>query len=559
MEEISLSKKFLALFLVVMLLASVFVGCSSDAPAEEEPAEETTEEAADTEEEAMDEEEAEEEQAMEEEKVLVWNIGASPKTIDPNLNSASDGGHVINNTFEGLMREIDGKLEPAMAESYTVSDDKTVYTFDIRDEAKWSDGEPVTAYDFEYAWDRVVDPEVASEYSWIFGEANVKSWKAIDEDTFEVTLEAPAPYFLGLTGFYTFFPVRKDAVENGGENGLWATEPENAISNGPYKVAEYELGEKIIFKKNENYWRADEVQIETIEGRMIVDEATSLTAYRNGDLHVNSSIPSAEIPTLIAEDPTFYIRPMLGTYYYSLNNDVEVLQDKKVRRALTLSIDRQAITETVTKGGQIPAHSMIPGALLDANGDVFNEISGNHGIALDDSKFEEAKKLLAEAGYPDGEGFPELTILYNTSEGHKNIAEAIQQMWKENLGIDIKLENQEWAVFQDTRTNGDFQIAREGWIGDYSDPLTFLGMFRTGANMNHTGFSSERYDELLEQSKTATGQERFELLYEADKILMEDASVIPIYYYTDLFQIADELQGWELTTRNVFYFGRTSW
>jgi oligopeptide transport system substrate-binding protein len=222
---------------------------------------------------------------------------------------------------------------------------------------------------------------------------------------------------------------------------------------------------------------------------------------------------------------------------------------------LTLAIDRKAIVETVAKGGQLPAKTMIPTSLKDAEGNVFQEMTGTYGIE-DTANVEEAKKLLAEAGYPEGEGFPELELLYNTSEGHQKIAEAIQEMWKENLGIDITLANQEWAVFQDTRTQGNFQIAREGWIGDYTDPLTFLGMFRSGSPMNHTQWSSEKYDSLLEESMTATGQERFELLFEADKELMESAVVMPVYYYTDLQMISNDVAGWELNGKNTWYFGR---
>jgi oligopeptide transport system substrate-binding protein len=552
MEGILLFKRSISLILVMMLVLTAFVGCSQ--PAEDEPADEPTEEATDEDtEEATDEdtEEATEEPA---EQVLNWNLGANPKTIDPGLNGASDGGHVINNTFEGLMREVEGNLEPAMAESYEVSEDQMTYTFNMRDGVMWSDGEALTAYDFEYAWNRVLDPVTASEYSWIYGEANVETFEAVDEDTFVVNLKAPTPWFLGLTTFYTFFPVREDAVAAKAD-GLWAKDPELAISNGPFKLAAYETGSTLVFEKNDNYWRADEVMLETINAEMIVEASTALTAYQAGELDIIMTVPSAEIPGLIAEDPTFNIFPMLGTYYYSFNVDVEPLDDVKVRRALTLAIDRKAIVETVSKGGQLPAKTMIPTSLKDAEGNVFQEMTGVYGIE-DTANVEEAKALLAEAGYPEGEGFPELELLYNTSEGHQKIAVAIQEMWKENLGVNITLANQEWAVFQDTRTQGNFQIAREGWIGDYTDPLTFLGMFKTGSPMNHTQWSSEKYDQLLADSMTATGQERFELLFEADKELMESAVVMPVYYYTDLEMISNDVSGWELNGKNTFYFGR---
>ncbi len=261
MEGIDLFKKSLAMMLVLMMVIGSLAGCSSPA---EEPApateENTTEEAPA---EDTTSEEPAEDTMSEVEQVLYWNIGSEPKTIDPGLNAAADGGDVINNMFEGLVRELDGKIEPGIAESWTVSDDQMVYTFTLRD-AKWSDGQPITANDFEYAWNRVLDPETASEYSWIFDEANVDTFKAIDEKTFEVTLKAPTPYFLGLTAFYTFFPVRQDAIEAGAD-GAWAVDPAKSIVNGPFMLEDYRNGDRLVLVKNPNYWRADQVKLEKIE------------------------------------------------------------------------------------------------------------------------------------------------------------------------------------------------------------------------------------------------------------------------------------------------------
>ena len=547
MEGINLFKKNIALLLVLMMVMTAFAGCGGGGAPAEEPAAPADDQATET---------PAEEPAAEVEQVLVWNIGADSKTIDPGLNGSVDGGHVINNTHEGLMREINGQMEPAMAESYTVSDDGLVYTFTIRENAKWSDGEPVTANDFEYAWTRVLDPVTASEYSWIFGEANVESFKAVDEKTFEVTLASPTPYFLGLTAFYTFFPVRQDMVEAGGSDGAWATNPETAVSNGPFHLTQYTSGDKLILEPNENYWRRDEVILDRIEGLMIVEESTSLTGYESGQIHVIDNPPNTEIPRLLAEDPTFMILPQDGVYYYSFNTKIEPLDDIRVRKALSLAIDRTAIVETVTKGGQAPAHSMVPTNNLDAEGNVFNQVTGTFGIAYDSSKVGEAQELLAEAGYPNGEGFPELEVMYNTLEAHKAIAEAIQEMWKQNLNINVKLTNQEWAVFQDTRKQFNFQICRVGWIGDYSDPMTYLGMFLPGAVFNYPQWESQEYADLIEQSKTLEGQERFEALYAADKLLEEAFVNMPIYYYTNPVMVSDHVKGWESTTRSTWYFGR---
>lgn len=538
MEGINLFKKNLALLLVLVMVVAAFAGCAST-PAEE-PA-------------ATTEEPATEEPVVEEpaEKVLTWNIGSEPKTIDPGLNAASDGGDVINNMFEGLMREVGGQLLPGMAESYTMSEDQLTYTFVLRD-ALWSDGEPVTANDFEYAWTRVLDPATGSEYSWIFSEANVDTFRAVDEKTFEVTLLAPTPYFLGLTGFYTFFPVREDSVTQGAD-GAWAIDPAASIVNGPFYLEEYKTGDKLVLAKNDNYWQADQVMLDKIEGFMIVDATTALTAYEAGELDVIDNMPSEEIPRLMAEDDTFYILPLDGVYYYALNVAVEPLTDTNVRKALNFAIDRAAIVD-ILNGGQLPATNMVSPASYDDEGNVFSTEAGDY-VPKDGSGVAEAQQLLADAGYPNGEGFPTLEIMYNTSEGHKMVAEIIQEMWKTNLGIDVTLTNQEWAVFQDTRRNHDYQIARGGWLGDYSDPMTYLGMFFSDSPMNYAGWQDTSYDEILEAAKTAPPAERFDMLYEAlDKVMLSYA-YMPIYVYTDSMMVGANVDNWEKTTRGVFWFG----
>jgi len=512
------------------------------------------------------------------EQVLVFNLSSEPKTVDPQLNSATDGGIVINNTFEGLMRMNDeGMPVPATAESYEVSEDGKVYTFHIRENAKWSDGQPVKAGDFEYAWKRALDPAVASEYSfqlyYIEGaqeyfEGNASAddvaVKAIDDKTLEVTLVGPTPYFLALTTFYTYMPVREDVVAKKPEG--WAKDTSIAVSNGPFIIGEYAPSSKIVLVPNENYWNKESVKLDKIVFEEIVDQTTALTAYENGEIDVLNVVPQQDIPRLQLEDPTFSIAPYLGTYYYIFNVDKEPTDDVNVRKALTYAIDRKAITEQVAKGGQLPATGFVPTGLFDSEGRDFRATAGDFDISVN-ADIEKAKEYLAKAGYPNGEGFPKLTVVYNTSEGHKAIAEAVQEMWKKNLGIDVELMNQEWAVFQDTRHVGNFEIARAGWIGDYADPMTFLDLWTSYSGNNDAQWkwttdekkfaSNKEYDALIEKSKVSQGTERDELLYKAEKILMDEMVTMPIYYYTGTIMVKEHVAGWERDILGTWYFGNT--
>ncbi|KAB3527602.1 peptide ABC transporter substrate-binding protein [Alkaliphilus serpentinus] len=547
-----MKKRLLALILVLILASSMaLIGCSktedpTDAPPAETPSE--------TEEESP----AEEEDKDDGLSIMYWNIGADPLTIDPVLNGASDGGDVINQTFEGLVREKSGTVYPGIAESWEVSPDGLTVTFYLR-ESKWSDGSPLTAHDFVYSWKRGMDPATASEYAWIWEYTNVVGSaeavnggslddvgvKALDDHTLEVKLNTPTDYIVSLLSFYHFLPTKQSSVE-AGPDGAWAKDPKLAISNGPFKLTSYKIGEGLSLVKNEHYWNADNVKLDGIEGKFIDETATGYQAYQSGELHFIPpiSIPAAEVPRLIAEDPNFYVFPLLGTYYYNFNLDLDMWQDVRVRRALTLAIDRELITETLA-AGQVPAAGFVPPGFLDADGKDFFETSGNYGIPTDNSGVEEAKKLLAEAGYPDGKGFPEFTIMYNTNENHKLVAEMIQEMFKTNLGLNTKLENQEWAVFQDTRKAGDYELSRGGWLTDFMDPMGLLSIFTTENAYNDPNYSNPKYDELLSKSALTRGKEHFDLLYEAQDILMTELPIIPVYHYSDMMMASPKLVGWD--------------
>ncbi len=535
-------KRVLALLLVSLLVVSLFAGCQPKAsePTETAAPEATTEAPA----------------AEPVATVLKWNIGSDPKTIDPTLTGASDGGNVVHNTFEGLVREKSGVVHPGIAESWEVSEDGLTYTFKLR-ESKWSDGSPLTANDFVYSWKRGMDPKTASEYAWIWEYTNVVGAfeatsggsldavgvKALDDYTLEVKLSTPTEYFVSLVSFYHFKPVKQSAVEAKAD-GAWAKDPALTVSNGPFTLTSYEIGKGLTLTKNPNYWDAANVKLEAIEANFIDEASTAYQAYQAGELHYIPQVPTAEVPKLIAENPEFHIFPLLGTYYYNFNLKNEIFKDPKVRRAMSLAIDRELITETLG-AGQMPAVGFVPPGFIDAEGKDFNEVQGDLGLPTDLSKVEEAKALMAEAGYPEGKGFPEFTILYNTSEGHKLVAELVQEMLKTNLGISVKLENQEWAVFQDTRKAGNYEMARGGWLTDYMDPSGLLSIFTTGNAYNDPKYSNADYDALLSKSAKARGKEHFDALYAAEKMLITDLPIIPIYHYTESMLVKENFVGWD--------------
>ena len=288
---------------------------------------------------------------------------------------------------------------------------------------------------------------------------------------------------------------------------------------------------------------------------MIVDESTAHTKYTAGELDVNEFIPADEMPKLMAEDPTFYILPKIGTYYFAFNMNNEALQDARIRKALSLAINREQIVNEVTRSGQIVAHGFMPDGVTDHEGNPFNETAGDYGVA-DKGDVETAKALLAEAGYPDGAGLPEIEILYNTGESHKKIAEALQEMWKQNLGVNVKLTNQEWAVFQETTNNNQFDsLARRGWIGDYNDPQTMLEIFESNNGQNIGRYNNPQFDAEMAASRTTTGAERMEHLFKAHDILMEDMPMIPVYYYSYPIMVQDTVEGWEITSTSKMWFG----
>ena len=481
------------------------------------------------------------------EKILRTNNKSEPASLDPALAKGTHESWILQHTFTGLMGyNEDGELVPAVAESYDESDDGLTYTFHLRDDVKWSNGDPVTAEDFEYAWKRVIDPELASDYAYqisdyvkgaeeyLNGEGSIDdvAIKAIDEKTLEVTLKKPAPYFLGLTAFYTLYPVNKNVVE---VNPDWAKDPSKGqyISNGAFKLVSWDHNQKISLRKNPEWYRADEVKLDGIDFDIIEEQNTQYTKYQGGEYDFIVNPPTAVVDKLTKEnDPELYIGGDVGTYYYQFNNKEKPFNNAKVRNALSMAIDRKAIVENITKGGQVPAEGLVPYGFLDENGKEFRDRNGN--LVKEDK--EAAKSLLEEGLAEEGMKLEDLNgtvILFNTDEAHKNIAQAIQQMWKQAFGVDFQLENAEFKVVLDRRKSGDYKIARAGWLGDYLDPNTMLDIMMTENGNNDAFYSNPEFDNLMKEAGESSDNEfRFEKMAEAEKIVMEDMGVAPIYFYT---------------------------
>lgn len=393
---------------------------------------------------------------------LIWNIGMEPKTWDPQLNTSGAGGHVIINLYDGLVRDTKEGIKMATAESYEVSANAegvadTVYTFKLRDDAKWSDGQSVTANDFEYAWKRACSPEMASPYAFLItdyikgayeyfsgtGSRDDVGVKALDEHTLQVELIQPTAYFLNLVSFFTYMPCREDMASTG--EG-WEKDPAKCITNGAFYLEEYKIGSHVLLKKNENFWNKDNVKLAGIKGLFITDATTSLQGYEAGEINVTSTLPGEEIPRLLAEDPNFVSEPALGTTYIEFNMDAEIVNDVNVRKALSLAIDRKLICDQVLRNGAVPAAAFVAPAFKLSTGesmrtmDEYGNVTTEFEINPNSAEVDKAREYLAAAGYPNGEGFPELDLLYYETGSMSQIAEAVQQMWKENLGITVNLK-----------------------------------------------------------------------------------------------------------------------
>ncbi|AJY46316.1 peptide ABC transporter substrate-binding protein [Martelella endophytica] len=483
-----------------------------------------------------------------------WLLDAN-KTKDPQKNSDVEGSHIARQLFEGLFNQsYEGELVPGAALSYDVSDDKTVYTFHLRPEAKWSNGDPVTADDFVYAWQRLADPATGSTYAWYEELMNVKNSseviagemepselgvKAVDEHTFEVTLNSPIPYFIKMTTHTSTFPVNKKVVEQYGDE--W-TLPGNLVGNGAYKLVDDKLGQDITLERNENYWGNDDTVIDTIHFQAVNDKNQALTRYLAGEFDY-IELPAGQFPRLKEEYPDqAHAVPRSCTYAFLFNlsdKGPEALKDVRVRKALSYAMNRDVVVNNITRGGQKPAYSWTYYATAD-----FTPPVTDYSQWTQDERNEKAKELLAEAGYgPDNP--LNLTLSYNTSDDHKKIAIAAQQFWKA-IGVNVTLNNTEWKVYLDDLKNHNFDIGRYAWCGDYDEASTYLDYFRSGG-MNYGGFTDPDYDAMMKASLTA---ENPAADYDkAEQILAEQMPLVPIYFYSTPVMVPEDVKG--LPVENV--------
>jgi oligopeptide transport system substrate-binding protein len=507
-------------------------------------------------------------------------LGSEPNTIDPALNTAVDAAIYIVHSFEGLYRYADngqGIAQPlpgqaADAPVKTLNPDGTVtYEFTLRDNLKWSDGSSLTAADFVYTWQRLADPATAADYSYMIDmvknaneimagqkDKSELGIQALDDRTLRIDLINDCSYFFEIAAFPATYPVKQAAIEKGGDQ--WTFDTATYISNGPYRLREWVHNSYLLYEKNPHYY-APVSGPEFIRFPLMDDDNAIYASYRAGELDFIEGIPIDEVPSL-SSSGELKIADYLGTYFVSFNTQKAPFDDWRVRKAFTLVIDRNYIIDQITRAGQIAAGGFVPSGMSDAGGagTDFRAIGGNYYSFSPEDNVAEAQRLMAEAGYPGGQGFPVAEYLYNTNDGHRAIGEAMQSMWLNALGVNVTLNNQDWAVFLDNRKTGNYSMARDGWIGDYNDPINFLDMFITGSGNNNSQYANPEYDRLIQRSKATTVlADRMRILHEAEDMLVgRDYAVGPIYFYTQMYLLNSRVRGMYYTPLGYFFFSQTS-
>ena len=488
--------------------------------------------------------------------ILLLGNGTEPASLDPQIATGVTESNIIVCLFEGLVtyhQTDDDGVEPGVAERWESNEDASEWTFHLRADARWSNGDPVTAHDFVWAFERMLTPALGADYAnmmYVFDQAEAfhkkeiddfskVGVKAVDDRTLKLRLVGPTPHLPYMLQHKVFLPLHPSTILAHGKMAdrisLWAR-PGNMVSNGPFQLKAWRFNDVIEVERNPHYWDAEVVGLNEIHFFPIENANTEERAFRSGLLHYCYTVPLERMEFWRQQEnaPEFRIHPYFGTYYYRFNVTRPPLDDPRVRKALTMAIDRQGIIDNILRGGQTPAWSItppMPNLYEPPKGTEFN--------------VEKARELLAEAGFPGGAGFPAKAILINTSEAHRVIAEAIQAMWQRNLGIRVGITNQDWQVYLSTQSNLEYDISRAGWIGDYLDPISFLDMWMTGHGMNQTGWSNEEFDALI-QAATREGdaETRLDILHRAESLMMEESPIAPIYIYTRIFLLDPRVKGW---------------
>ncbi|HAY45942.1 MAG TPA: peptide ABC transporter substrate-binding protein [Gammaproteobacteria bacterium] len=497
--------------------------------------------------------------------ILHFGNASEPQGLDPHVVTGIVEHRVMKSLFEGLLSLDPNDLSviPGAAETWSISEDGLIYTFNLHKNGRWSNGDPVLASDFVWSWWRSLQPALGNQYVFmLFPVKNAERYfnqevtdfeevgvKALDDYTLQVELTNPTPYFLQLMDHYSTWPVHRPTIEKFGkpdESYTQWTRPGNLVGNGAFVLTEWKLNRYVAVERNEFYWDTENVKLNGIKYYPTENRTTEERMFRAGQLHFTYETAIDRVPYYRENSPELLqISPYMGSYLYRLNTTLPQLSDVRVRKALAMTIDRQLLIDTVLNGLFTPSYAITPPGLL-----------GYYPPKLFSYDPEQARKLMAEAGYPNGEGFPVTELQYNTDEQHRKVAITIQQMWKKELNIDVTLQNRDWKVYLDNEATGNFEISRGGWIADYVDPNSFLDMWIDDSGLNRTGWSDERYDDLiLQQAPTAVDAEaRYEIFYEAETLMMESMPFIPIYTYASHHFRDPAVKGAPPNVRDEFNF-----
>jgi oligopeptide transport system substrate-binding protein len=547
----SRSGKFFMIFSLIFVLALIVSACSSNkvnTPVEDSSQKENTDSTTDT----------------PKEQVITVNALSEPPSLEPALIDNQVAGDISNQLLEGLVRfDKEGNIVPGVAENWTISDDGTVYTFNINKNAKWSNGDPVTANDFVYSWEKVLRPEIAAplgsnlffiKNGAAYNEGSLKDsgdigLKALDEYTLEVTLEKPTSFFLGLTSFFTLLPIHEETDKT---NPKWASEAETFVSNGPFKIESWKHGQEIVMVPNENYWAKDVVKLDKLKWVMVNEQNTEYAMYQSNELDFSNNIPNSIRSKLIASGEA-KTAPSASLAYIRFNHADKIFGNEKIRKALGLALDRQLIVDKVTQGGEVPALGLIPFGLSSGAGE-FRQLAGDD--LYKDNDVNTAKQMLKEGLAELGlSSLPKISLLFYTDDTYNKLTQAMQEMWKQNLGIEVELQTMERKVFVQTVQAGDYQLAIYSTGADYDDASNLMGQFMTGDVYNYSKISIPEYDQLMQKADAELdADKRAQFMVEAEKALLNQMAISPLYYRSKVYLQKDHVEGiYQYTIQAIDY------